>query len=164
MYRQLATQHTVSRIEMCSIVASEERRLLTVRMKTAVMWLCIVHLALVSAGLFTRNDLQAAHSNVSSRRVRAPQSTESLYRGRQRPLFARRGQYERQRIHVPKDKVAPVPLNDIPPPPKVTPKPMKPNCSSLTQSCLPQSGCCDPFATCHCRFFNAVCVCRRIKS
>ncbi|XP_051267091.1 uncharacterized protein LOC127369603 [Dicentrarchus labrax] len=133
-------------------------------MKLAVSWFCILHLAFVSAGLFTRDGLQAAHNNLSGSRAHAPQSTGSLNQGRQRPLFARRGQYERQRIHVPKPKVVPVPPKDLPTPSKVAPKPTKFNCSELTQSCLPQSGCCDPCASCHCRFFNAICFCRRTNS
>ncbi|XP_037612214.1 agouti-signaling protein-like [Sebastes umbrosus] len=137
-------------------------------MKLAVLWLCMLHLAFVSAGLFNRKDLQTAHSNVSvsSRAQQTPQriqplNTGSLNRGRQRPLFARIGQYERQRIIVPKKPKVPVPPKDGPSSPKVVPKPVKPKCSQLTQSCLPQSGCCDPSATCHCRFFNAICFCRR---
>uniref|UniRef100_A0A3P8W5S2 Agouti domain-containing protein n=1 Tax=Cynoglossus semilaevis TaxID=244447 RepID=A0A3P8W5S2_CYNSE len=49
----------------------------------------------------------------------------------------------------------------IAPPPKAAPKPVKPTCSLLAQSCLPQSGCCEPHTTCHCRFFNAICFCRK---
>lgn len=45
--------------------------------------------------------------------------------------------------------------------PQVTPTPVKFTCSHLTQSCLPQSGCCEPHTTCHCRFFSAICFCRR---
>lgn len=37
------------------------------------------------------------------------------------------------------------------------------SCSHLTQACLPQFGCCDPQAFCHCRFFNAICFCRRFS-
>uniref|UniRef100_A0A3B3VD41 Agouti domain-containing protein n=1 Tax=Poecilia latipinna TaxID=48699 RepID=A0A3B3VD41_9TELE len=36
-------------------------------------------------------------------------------------------------------------------------------CSLLGQSCVPLCGCCDPSATCHCRFFNAICFCRRVE-
>ncbi|XP_040921853.1 agouti-signaling protein-like [Toxotes jaculatrix] len=129
-------------------------------MKPALLCLCVLHVACVSAGLFRRNDLQAAHRNLSAIRAQAPQSTVSLNQGRQRPLFARRGQYERQ--SAPKSRVVPVPPND--PPPKVTANSVKPACSQLTQSCLPQSGCCDLHATCHCRFFNAICFCRRTSS
>ncbi|XP_018553706.1 agouti-signaling protein [Lates calcarifer] len=136
----------------------------SVRMKLALLCLCLLQLALVSAGIFTRNDLQATYSNLSASRAQSSHSTGSLNQGRQKPLFARRGQYERQRIHVPKHRVVPVPPNDHPPPPlspKVAPKPVNPKCSQVTQSCLPQSGCCDPNTMCHCRFFNAICFCRR---
>ncbi|XP_029313986.1 agouti-signaling protein-like [Cottoperca gobio] len=139
-------------------------------MKLAFIWLCFLHLTFVSAGLFTqRNDLQTDHSNVSVSRTQAPQriqplSTGSLNQGRQRPLFARRGQYERQRIHAQKPKVVHVPPNVVSPPSKVARKPVKPKCSQLKQSCLPQSGCCNQYATCHCRFFNAICFCRRTNS
>ncbi|XP_033495075.1 uncharacterized protein LOC117264880 [Epinephelus lanceolatus] len=146
-------------------MASEERRLVTVRMKLVIMCLCMLHLSLTSAGLFIHNDLQTAHTNVSVSRGKASQSTAgSSNQGRQRPLFARRGQYERQRIYVQKPKAVPVLPKDVPPPSKVALKPVKPKCSQLTQSCMPQSGCCDPCAKCHCRFFNAICYCRRTKS
>ncbi|XP_054479316.1 agouti-related protein-like [Anoplopoma fimbria] len=138
-------------------------------MKLAVMWLCILHLTVVSAGLYNRNDPRAGHSNVPGSRAKAPQKTQppstgSLIQGRQGPLFARRGQYERQRIHASKPKVVPALPNSAPPPSKAAPNPVKPECSQLTQSCLPQFGCCDQGATCHCRFFNAICFCRRITS
>uniref|UniRef100_A0A3B4TL66 Agouti-signaling protein-like n=1 Tax=Seriola dumerili TaxID=41447 RepID=A0A3B4TL66_SERDU len=120
-------------------------------MKLAVFCLCILHVTFVSAGLFTRNDLQAVHSTLSVNRAQVPQSAGSLNQGRQRPLFARRGQYERQMVPAsPNRSPSPPP----PPPPKVTPKPVEFKCSYLKQSCLPQSGCCEPYATCHCRFFN----------
>ncbi|NXG13101.1 AGRP protein, partial [Grallaria varia] len=35
-------------------------------------------------------------------------------------------------------------------------------CVRLLESCLGQQTCCDPCATCYCRFFNAVCYCRKI--
>ncbi|NXJ80827.1 AGRP protein, partial [Trogon melanurus] len=38
-------------------------------------------------------------------------------------------------------------------------------CIRLLESCLGQHfPCCDPCATCYCRFFNAVCYCRKISS
>uniref|UniRef100_A0A8C6T1I0 Agouti domain-containing protein n=1 Tax=Neogobius melanostomus TaxID=47308 RepID=A0A8C6T1I0_9GOBI len=51
-----------------------------------------------------------------------------------------------------------------PTPPKPAVKPPNPQCSLLTQSCLPQDGCCDAWASCHCHFFNAICFCRRTGS
>ncbi|XP_070842676.1 agouti-signaling protein-like [Chaetodon trifascialis] len=135
-----------------------------VRMRLVFCWLCIVHLALINAVLFTRNNPQATPSSLSSdRRAQASQSAGPLNPGRQRPLFARRGQYERQRTHIAREKAVSVPRNDLPTPSKEVPKPVKPNCSQLAQSCLPQSGCCDPCASCHCRFFNTICFCRRTK-
>nr|XP_019942824.1 PREDICTED: agouti-signaling protein-like [Paralichthys olivaceus] len=82
---------------------------------------------------------------------------------RQKPLFARRGQYERQ--SVPKRvRVVHISQHGLPPPSKVVPRPVKPMCSQLGQSCLPQSGCCEPQTMCHCRFFNTICFCRRRNS
>lgn len=63
-----------------------------------------------------------------------------------------------------KPRGAPAAQNEICPPAKVRPNPVKIKCSQLAQSCLPQSGCCDPCATCHCRFFNVICFCRKTKS
>ncbi|KAM7370130.1 hypothetical protein PAMP_011410 [Pampus punctatissimus] len=119
-------------------------------------------------GLYTRKDPQTGRNNPSVSRAQAPERTGFLNQGRRRTLFARRGQYERQRIHVPKPNVIRVPPNVVSVPTNVPPPPPKdpamPVCSQLTQSCLPQSGCCDPCATCHCRFFNAICFCRRTNS
>uniref|UniRef100_UPI0037E78E93 agouti-signaling protein-like n=1 Tax=Semicossyphus pulcher TaxID=241346 RepID=UPI0037E78E93 len=134
-------------------------------MKLTVLCFCFLHVSFISAGLLSTNDLQSAGSSGLSRsgsRTQTPQNTESLNPGRKRPLFARRGQYERQRVHVPKPKK--VPAKETPPPPAVVSKPPKPKCSQLTQSCLPQSGCCEAGSTCHCRFFNAICFCRRTNS
>uniref|UniRef100_A0A8C2ZTQ8 Agouti domain-containing protein n=1 Tax=Cyclopterus lumpus TaxID=8103 RepID=A0A8C2ZTQ8_CYCLU len=132
-------------------------------MKLAVMWLCLLHLTVVVAGQYTRKEHRKDRSNAPAK---APQnivgvSTGSVISGRQRPLFARRGQYERQRIHTKKPRVVPSRPNGALPPSKAAPKPVMPKCSQLTQSCLPQFGCCDTSAACHCRFFNAICFCRR---
>ncbi|KAG2458439.1 AGRP protein, partial [Polypterus senegalus] len=40
---------------------------------------------------------------------------------------------------------------------------LMPKCSKVLESCLPFSLCCDPCATCHCRFFNAICYCRKLN-
>uniref|UniRef100_A0A3B3WD72 Agouti domain-containing protein n=1 Tax=Poecilia mexicana TaxID=48701 RepID=A0A3B3WD72_9TELE len=57
----------------------------------------------------------------------------------------------------------PSPQNDVSRP-KAVPKPqVMARCSLLGQSCVPLCGCCDPCATCHCRFFNAICFCRRVE-
>ncbi|NXG66270.1 AGRP protein, partial [Hemiprocne comata] len=38
-------------------------------------------------------------------------------------------------------------------------------CVRLLESCLGhQVPCCDPCATCYCRFFNAFCYCRKVSS
>ncbi|XP_009876339.1 PREDICTED: agouti-related protein [Apaloderma vittatum] len=38
-------------------------------------------------------------------------------------------------------------------------------CIRLLESCLGQHfPCCDPCATCYCRFFNAVCYCKKMTS
>ncbi|KAG7216722.1 hypothetical protein INR49_021105 [Caranx melampygus] len=47
----------------------------TARMKLVLLWLCILHVVLASAGLFTRNDLQAAHRALSESRAQNTQST-----------------------------------------------------------------------------------------
>ncbi|KAL6098083.1 uncharacterized protein ACO6RY_13469 [Pungitius sinensis] len=138
-------------------------------MKLLVMCLCIVHLVAVGAGQSSDSDPRPGRSSVPVSRAKAPQKTRSLSAGpviqdKQRPLFARRGQYERKRIPAPKPKVVHGPLKDPPPSSKVAPKPGNPTCSQLTQSCLPQFGCCATNATCHCRFFNAICFCRRSTS
>uniref|UniRef100_A0A672F695 Agouti domain-containing protein n=1 Tax=Salarias fasciatus TaxID=181472 RepID=A0A672F695_SALFA len=119
---------------------------------SALALLCLLQLALVHGGLFSRHELQA-----SSRGAGSPNQS------RVRPLFARRGQLERQRIHVPKPKVAPGPPNHVPAPAKKEANAAKPPCSQLTHTCLPLSGCCDAHASCHCRFFNTICYCRRVK-
>ncbi|KAK5850068.1 hypothetical protein PBY51_014350 [Eleginops maclovinus] len=136
-------------------------------MNKAFIWLCFLHLAFARGGLFGQcSDLQTTKSNVSVSRAQALQTVDTApsNQGRQRPLFARRGQYERQRVQALKPKVVPVPPNKMSKSSKVRRKPMKDNCSQLKQSCLPLSRCCDTNATCHCRFFNAICFCRRTKS
>ncbi|NXC19944.1 AGRP protein, partial [Corythaeola cristata] len=35
-------------------------------------------------------------------------------------------------------------------------------CVRVLESCLGQQPCCDPCASCYCRFFNSVCYCRKI--
>ncbi|KAM4533886.1 uncharacterized protein PAE49_022236 [Odontesthes bonariensis] len=130
-------------------------------MKLAVVCLCILHLAWGSSGFYTRSSPQASRGNTLL--SGATQSKVSTNNGRVRPLFARRRHYERQRIRVPKPKLVPLPLKDVPRA-KVAPHPEKAKCSPLGQSCLIQSGCCEPCSTCHCRFFNAICFCRKTNS
>ncbi|KAG7524117.1 agouti-signaling protein-like [Solea senegalensis] len=130
-------------------------------MKLAIFFLVVLHVAFINGALFARSAPQRAYNNLpsSDKGDRATAGTGTLIYGRQRPLFARRGQYERQ--SVPKFRVSHASPIIRPPPPKVTPKPVKPTCSQLAQSCLPLSGCCDPHTSCHCRFFNAICFCRK---
>ncbi|XP_053716381.1 agouti-signaling protein-like isoform X1 [Synchiropus splendidus] len=122
-------------------------------MKLLFLCLFLLHVSLVDGRIFTRHDHRKSPAN--------PQRTGAVTVGRQRTLFARRGQYERQRIHHQKHKQVPVSPNNLPV--KSTSHPA-PQCSQLTQSCLPQTGCCDTFAKCHCHFFNAICFCRRLNS
>ncbi|XP_034562576.1 agouti-signaling protein-like [Notolabrus celidotus] len=141
-------------------------------MQLSVLLFGLLQLSFVSGGPSVRSDVQPAGSGVSrnnsssssggSGRAQVPQSTGSVNTGRKRPLFARRGQYERQRVQKPKRVPQNVP--PPPPPPDAGVKPTKPKCSQLTQSCTPQSGCCETGASCHCRFFNAICFCRRSNS
>ncbi|CAG5895605.1 unnamed protein product [Menidia menidia] len=139
---------------------SEKTCLSTCRMKLAVFCLCLLHLAWVGSGLFTRSSPPAS----SGRKLLsgASQSKGSINYIRVRPLFARRGDYERQRVREPRPKTVPGPLKDVPRV-KTAPKPPRPRCSAPGQSCVSQSGCCDPCSTCHCRFFNAICFCRKTK-
>ncbi|TNN63539.1 hypothetical protein EYF80_026191 [Liparis tanakae] len=131
-------------------------------MKLAVMCLCLLHFTVVGAGQFSRKEPRKDRGNAPARAQKPqPLGTGSVILGRQRPLFARRGQYERQRIHTSKPRVTPARPNGALAYSKAGPRPVKPKCSQLTQSCLPQFGCCDTNAACHCRFFNAICFCRR---
>lgn len=127
-------------------------------MKLAVVCiLTLMYVAAVHGRIFTRNDLQSTYRKVSANKPAQNQVRTVNAAQRQRPIFARRGQYERQRIHVPAKHKFPV----QPTAPKPAVKPPNPRCSQLTQSCLPQDGCCDAWASCHCHFFNAICFCRR---
>ncbi|KAM4718420.1 uncharacterized protein FYW61_016253 [Anableps anableps] len=124
-------------------------------MKLAVQCLCFLHFALLSFGLDTHISL--------SRRKAFHSDAGYVNQDRRRPLFARREQYEQQRIHEPKkSRIVSPPQNDIAHP-KVVPNPMMPKCSQLGQSCVPLYGCCDSCAMCHCRFFNAICFCRKAE-
>ncbi|KAJ3611646.1 hypothetical protein NHX12_021661 [Muraenolepis orangiensis] len=84
---------------------------------------------------------------------------EFLIQGRQRSL------YERQKVYRLRPRVRPAPPKG--PPPEEAQIPLPPSasrCSGTSESCLPQSRCCDPCASCHCRFFNAVCFCLKANS
>ncbi|XP_023181817.1 agouti-signaling protein-like isoform X1 [Xiphophorus maculatus] len=134
-------------------------------MKSAVQCLCFLHFALLSFGLDTYISLsrsKASHSHAGY-----------INQDRVRTLFTRRALYEQQKNHeTKKSRVVPhpPPQNDtsrprlgLPKPPVKPKPPVMPRCSLLGQSCVPLSGCCDPCATCHCRFFNAICFCRRAE-
>ncbi|KAM4606557.1 uncharacterized protein ACJ7VT_016735 [Polymixia lowei] len=131
-------------------------------MKLAVLCFCI--LQMVNAGLFTRNNRNSIYNNLPSKSIKdqPPKTSEPVIQGRQRTLFARRGVYERQRVYDPKPKVSPAPAKG--PPSKVAPNPVSPRCSMLSETCTPNSCCCDPCASCHCRFFNTICFCRKTNS
>ncbi|XP_057680796.1 agouti-signaling protein-like [Corythoichthys intestinalis] len=123
-------------------------------MKLSVLCLCVLHLMFVSAGLLTSNDLQSGSSDMAKISRRAG-GLPSKYR----TLFARRGQYEQQKLLMMRTKGMP----DVPKDSKDAQKPASAVCSQLGQSCLPQQGCCEPCSTCHCHFFKAICFCRRIN-
>ncbi|KAK1163629.1 agouti-related protein-like [Acipenser oxyrinchus oxyrinchus] len=38
------------------------------------------------------------------------------------------------------------------------------SCVMNRKSCIGHQSCCDPCDTCYCRFFNAICYCRRISN
>ncbi|KAG7488283.1 hypothetical protein MATL_G00033530 [Megalops atlanticus] len=82
--------------------------------------------------------------------LKDPPSVETgvWIQGKTKTLFARRGVQEQQRLRAAKTKpelVAPVK-----------------RCSRVMESCVPNTPCCDPCASCHCRFFNAICYCWRL--
>ncbi|XP_054621323.1 agouti-related protein-like [Dunckerocampus dactyliophorus] len=125
-------------------------------MKLPVLCFCLLHLAFVSGGLLTRNDLQSGGSNLISRRA------GHQHGSRHRTLFARRGQYEQQKLQMMRPRGMPaVPKDNTPT--KAPPKPATTACSQLGQSCIPHQGCCEPCSACHCHFFKAICFCRRIN-
>ncbi|TWW71404.1 hypothetical protein D4764_17G0008870 [Takifugu flavidus] len=64
---------------------------------------------------------------------------------------------------TPRERAAPPSVPPPSPTVKVDDSPAEASCSQLTQSCVPQFGCCHPQALCHCRFFNAICFCRRFN-
>uniref|UniRef100_A0A8C5H6Y5 Agouti domain-containing protein n=1 Tax=Gouania willdenowi TaxID=441366 RepID=A0A8C5H6Y5_GOUWI len=117
----------------------------THRMKLT-LFLCLLYVSLGCCRLFARTESLTDHRDPAGPSP-GPQSAGSVSRGRIQPLFARRGQYERQRS-----------------PSKLDQDSVKPTCSQLTQSCRPVSGCCDVAVMCHCRFFNTICFCHRAKS
>ncbi|XP_066579400.1 agouti-signaling protein 2b [Amia ocellicauda] len=75
--------------------------------------------------------------------------TGTWNQGKSNTLFARRGTQEWKKVHALKPKQELV-------------LPFR-RCSRVMESCIPHSLCCDPCASCHCRFFNAICYCRRLN-
>ncbi|NP_001092124.1 agouti signaling protein 2 precursor [Takifugu rubripes] len=134
-------------------------------MKLLFLGLFFLHVAFVTAGLFRRDDAKKPRGSVTGSRTLLQQNAGFWSPGRNRPLFARRKLYERHRVlmQTPRERAAPpsVPLPS--PTAKVEDSPAEASCSQLTQSCVPQFGCCHPQALCHCRFFNAICFCRRFN-
>ncbi|XP_015230460.1 PREDICTED: agouti-related protein-like isoform X2 [Cyprinodon variegatus] len=120
-------------------------------MKPAVKCLCFLHLAFFSLGL---------DAFISASRSKATQSDGYQSQGRMPPLFARRGQ-QRLGVLVKHRIVSP---QNVVPRPREVPNPILSKCSQLGQSCVPLWGCCGRCETCHCRFFNAICFCRKAKS
>ncbi|KAM9774697.1 agouti-related protein-like [Syngnathus typhle] len=126
-------------------------------MKLSILCSCVLHLAFVSGGLLTSNDLQRG-----SRELTKISSRAGNFPNRYRTLFARRGQYEQQKLLMMRPKGVPVHSEETSTK-AAAPKPASTTCSQLGQSCLPHQGCCEPCSTCHCHFFKAICFCRRIN-
>nr|FAA00756.1 TPA: Agouti signaling peptide 2 [Tetraodon nigroviridis] len=127
-------------------------------MKRFFLAFFFLHVASVAAGLFGGSDVKTSRSSLTGGRAQLPQNAGFWIQGTHRPLFARRKPYKRQRI-MKKKPQAPRPSPTV----RVDGGPSLSGCSQLTQGCSPQFGCCDPQALCHCRFFNAICFCRRFS-
>ncbi|XP_077592280.1 uncharacterized protein LOC144209710 [Stigmatopora nigra] len=125
-------------------------------MKLSVVCLCVFHLTFVTAGLLTSNDLQSSSSDLAIMSRRTGGLTNKY-----RTLFARRAQYEQQKLLMMRPKGIPVVEKDSND--KEAPKSAPSSCSQLGQSCLPHQGCCELCSACHCHFFKAICFCRRIN-
>ncbi|KAI4901765.1 hypothetical protein NFI96_013519 [Prochilodus magdalenae] len=109
-------------------------------MKLVLFWVCLVQAALLMA---TRHDdLRTTAQDLTSLR------SELWNQRKPRTLFARRGAVEYQKLRATKPHVEAVPVT--------------PRCSRVSESCFPHSNCCDPCASCHCRFFNTICYCWRL--
>ncbi|KAK1174084.1 agouti-signaling protein 2b [Acipenser oxyrinchus oxyrinchus] len=79
----------------------------------------------------------------------SPVEAESLNQEKSDTLFAKRKTQEQQGIRLLK-------------PQQESWQAIR-RCSRALESCIPHSLCCDLCATCHCRFFNAICYCRRLS-
>ncbi|KAG9333739.1 hypothetical protein JZ751_010290 [Albula glossodonta] len=130
-------------------------------------FLTVAALSMIAEGSRFR-DLGKKHENDVS--FKEPPSVETGAwnpHGKQKRLFARRGLVRRQRplalqramLQKPnKQPKQPKQPKVLPAPPAVPPQ----RCPRVMESCVPQVPCCDPCATCHCRFFNTICYCWRI--
>ncbi|KAJ8396149.1 hypothetical protein AAFF_G00022220 [Aldrovandia affinis] len=78
--------------------------------------------------------------------------------GNPKSLFARRGLIHRQRPLALQHAMKPKQPKQ-PKPPSGAPAQ---RCPRVMESCVPHMPCCDPCATCHCRFFNTICYCWRL--
>uniref|UniRef100_A0A3P9H4K1 Agouti domain-containing protein n=1 Tax=Oryzias latipes TaxID=8090 RepID=A0A3P9H4K1_ORYLA len=123
-------------------------------MKVAILFLCFLHLT------FVISSPRAKPRHIWLSKEQTFQSKGLANQDRVGPLFARRRQYEYQQLLGPKTVVLPLSQNDVLHT-KVERKRIKPGCSLLGQSCSRLSGCCEACATCHCRFFSAICFCRK---
>ncbi|XP_061662030.1 agouti-related protein-like [Syngnathoides biaculeatus] len=124
-------------------------------MKLSLLSLFVLLLAFVSGGLLTSKDIQSGSRDLTKISSRA-----GIFPNKHRTLFARRGQYEQQKLQMMRPKGMPsLPKNSS----TKAPKPASATCSQLGQSCLPNQGCCEPCSSCHCHFFKAICFCRRIN-
>ncbi|KAG9276720.1 agouti-related protein-like [Astyanax mexicanus] len=101
-------------------------------MKIFLVWFCLVQAVLMMPSAQEITNLNSDMWN----------------QGKPRTLFARRGAMEYHRLRTSNPHVNAVMTG--------------PRCSQVSESCVPHSRCCDPCASCHCRFFNTVCYCWRL--
>ncbi|XP_015209867.2 agouti-signaling protein 2b [Lepisosteus oculatus] len=114
---------------------------------------CLIHAAAVHS-LF---DIKDPEKRNISDRAEMNLMSEDQYsvetgvwnQGKPKTVFARRAVKEQQILRALKQKQAPEPPSR--------------RCSRVMESCIFHSLCCDPCASCHCRFFNAICYCRRLN-
>ncbi|XP_059901221.1 agouti-signaling protein-like [Gadus macrocephalus] len=126
------------------------------------IFLCLLLLQLkcLNARLLTKSDGKFIRGRLTGP-GKSAHNSDFFIQGKQRPLFARR-MYERQRVYEMRPRVRPAYPKG--PPPKVAKLPDAPRCTEVSEGCLPNSRCCDPCASCQCRFFNTICFCRKTNS
>ncbi|XP_036375423.1 agouti-signaling protein 2b [Megalops cyprinoides] len=120
---------------------------------------CLLTVAIHSVveGSSTR-DVSKKHENEVSFKDLQSVETGVWSQGKPKRLFARRGLPHRQkpsalhRVAKPKQSKHP----------KQQPAVPVRRCPRVMESCVPNMPCCDPCATCHCRFFNIICHCWRL--